>query len=145
MTTESCSSFSNRKSDDKKSVMKIVRTYADAEGESHFEDIELEMPVSDFGTANVPNLAMTKQMNVSKIFFVRVEANRPEHREMDWHTPPDRRFGIWLTGESEIITSDGEIRRLGPGDVALAEDTTGKGHRSRNLSDILIAFIPLSE
>ncbi|MBN1294328.1 MAG: hypothetical protein JXB48_21005 [Candidatus Latescibacteria bacterium] len=145
MSTGSSISYAQGASGNRKSVMKYVRCYADADGESHLEDVELDMPVQDFGTANVPDLAMTKSLNASKIFFVRVEANKPEHREMDWHTPPDRRFGIWLEGETEIITSDGDIRHLGPGDVALAEDTTGKGHRSRNLRDVLIAFVTLSE
>ena len=130
---------------DMESVMKYVRVYADADGESHFEEIKLDMPLSDFGTENVPKLGMTEPFNASKIFFVRVESNRPDHRDMDWHTAPDRRIAIWLKGETEINTSDGEVRRFGPGDVALGEDTTGKGHRSRNLSDVLIAFIPLSE
>ena len=124
---------------------KYIRVYADTNGESHFEDMELPMPVSDFGTANVPKLAMTKALKASRIFFVRVEANRPDHRDMDWHTPPDRRFGIWLEGETEVTTSDGEIRRIGPGDIVLAEDTTGKGHKSLNLSDLLLVFISLDD
>jgi hypothetical protein len=37
-----------------------------------------------------------------------------------------------LTGEVEFETSDGDIRRLPPGSVVLAEDTTGKGHISRH-------------
>jgi len=38
---------------------------------------------------------------------------------------------LWLTGEVEFETSDGDIRRLPPGSVVLAEDTTGKGHITR--------------
>ena len=40
---------------------------------------------------------------------------------------------IMLQGEVEIETSDGTVRRLGAGDILLAEDTTGKGHRSRSV------------
>jgi hypothetical protein len=36
-----------------------------------------------------------------------------------------------LTGSVEIETGDGTKRVLGPGDILLAEDTTGRGHISR--------------
>jgi hypothetical protein len=39
---------------------------------------------------------------------------------------------IWLTGEVEFETSDGDIRRLAAGSIVLAEDRTGKGHISRH-------------
>jgi hypothetical protein len=42
---------------------------------------------------------------------------------------------IYLSGVIEGETSDGAVRRFGPGSVSLLEDTTGKGHRSRVISD----------
>ena len=133
------------KKDSGRSQMKYVRLYVGPDGESHFEDVELEMPMGDIGTANVPRVAISQPFSVSKILFIRVEVGLPEQRDVSWHTAPDRRFVIWLEGESEQEASDGEIRRFGPGDVFLAEDTTGKGHRSRNLSDGLLAMIPLTQ
>ena len=50
----------------------------------------------------------------------------------DWHNPPQRLLSLWLSGEVEFETSDGDIRRLPAGSVVLAEDTTGKGHISRH-------------
>jgi hypothetical protein len=41
-------------------------------------------------------------------------------------------LSLWLTGEVEFETSDGDIRRPPAGSVVLAEDTTGKGHISRH-------------
>ena len=38
---------------------------------------------------------------------------------------------LYLSGQMEVETSDGEVRRFGPGSATLIEDTTGKGHRSR--------------
>ncbi len=52
--------------------------------------------------------------------------------EVDWHNPPRRLLVLWLTGEVEFETSDGDIRRLAAGSVVMAEDTTGKGHISRH-------------
>ena len=38
---------------------------------------------------------------------------------------------INLDGAVELEVGDGTRRVLGPGDVLLAEDTTGRGHKSR--------------
>ena len=51
------------------------------------------------------------------------------------HNAPRRQFIIQLTGESEVETSTGERRRFGPGAMMLLEDTDGKGHVTRGLSD----------
>jgi hypothetical protein len=32
-------------------------------------------------------------------------------------------------------TTDGTVRQLGPGDLVLLEDTSGKGHVTRNISN----------
>jgi hypothetical protein len=53
-------------------------------------------------------------------------------REVGWLNPPRRKLVIWLTGEVEFETSDGDIRRVAAGSVVLAEDTIGKGHISRH-------------
>ena len=39
---------------------------------------------------------------------------------------------IWLDGEVEFETSDGEVRRVTAGKAVLVEDTHGKGHISRH-------------
>jgi len=54
---------------------------------------------------------------------------------VDWHNAPQRQYVITLEGEVEIVTGDGTIRRFGPGDVMLAEDTTGRGHISRAVNN----------
>jgi hypothetical protein len=38
-------------------------------------------------------------------------------------------------GGVEIEVGDGSKRRLGPGDILLAEDTSGRGHISRAVDD----------
>ena len=48
------------------------------------------------------------------------------------YNPPRRNFFVTLSGELEIEASDGEVRRLGPGTVLLAEDLSGKGHITRS-------------
>jgi uncharacterized cupin superfamily protein len=43
---------------------------------------------------------------------------------------------IVLSGEMEIETSAGDIRRFRPGDILLADDMTGSGHFLRCLTDV---------
>lgn len=50
---------------------------------------------------------------------------------MDWHNAPRRQYVIILSGETEFGIGDGTVRRVGPGDVLLAEDLTDKGHTTR--------------
>jgi hypothetical protein len=66
--------------------------------------------------------------------------------EVDWRNPPQRLLVLWLTGDIELETSDGNIRRLSPGSVVLAEDTSGKGHISRHPPERqLLAHVALGE
>jgi len=39
------------------------------------------------------------------------------------------------------VTSDGESRRLRPGDVIFFDDLTGKGHGTRAITDVVVAFV----
>ena len=45
-----------------------------------------------------------------------------------------------LSGACEVETSDGNVKRFGPGDIILLEDTWGKGHRSRNIGEDYLNF-----
>jgi hypothetical protein len=72
---------------------------------------------------------LTAHYPASRIRFVRVPAGV---REAGWHTPPGRVLAVWLDGEVEFETSDGEVRRASAGDCVVVEDTHGKGHISRH-------------
>ncbi len=100
--------------------MKYFRIYTGADGLSHFEDIEVEA-----GGPGVPETVAG--IPVTDLVF----RTSPPGRVMDYHTAPRRQFVITLRGEAEIVASGGETRRVGPGSMMLAEDTTGKGHITR--------------
>lgn len=115
--------------------MKIVRIYTGADGESHFEDVEPAL--TDRGAmGRISSLVPAKG-----VLFREVEGDY----DLDFHNAPRRQYVVNLTGSVDIITGDGSTRRLGPGDVLLAEDTTGRGHRSRNVGGEprTCLFIPL--
>ena len=106
--------------------MKITRLYTGADGQSHFEEIEVEIEKLQPGDG---------------IIF----REEPPTYFKDWHPAPRRQYVINLTGQSEIETSDGTKRRFGPGAIMLADDTTGRGHITRVVSaePRLYVMIPL--
>jgi len=115
-------------------LMKIVRLYTGADNESHFEDIELELNSNGRLEASVLQPA-------HGIVFRSAPTTYLSH----YHPVPKRQYVITLSGQVEIETGDGTVRRFGPGDVMLAEDTTGRGHITRVVGDQprRYAFIPL--
>jgi quercetin dioxygenase-like cupin family protein len=65
----------------------------------------------------------------------------------DWHTGPRRQFVITLSGRGELEVAGGKKVAVGPGHINLIEDTTGKGHITRNFGpeDRIVVTIPLSD
>ena len=110
----------------------FVRIYTDSDGQSHFEDLTVAM-------GQPGRSPMQAAVGIS---FNRAE---PGHF-MDWHNAPRRQYVIILAGLFEITIGDGTKRRMGPGDVLLAEDLTGKGHTTRTVGNEtrLSATIPLA-
>ena len=93
--------------------MGTFRLYTGADGQSHFETIDLDK------TAD-----WTKGLPTTNITF----RSAPAGRFQDWHPAPRRQFVIILSGQLEIGLGDGSKHIFGPGDARLVEDTTGQGH-----------------
>jgi hypothetical protein len=107
-------------------MFSVVKIYSDEKGESHFENMDI--PLKDGGIIG----KLSEALPATSIIFREVE---PSY-DWDFHTAPQEQYIILLDGEIEIETSLGEKRIFKSGDVLLAEDTTGKGHRTRNLTPI---------
>ena len=118
-------------------VIKYVRVYADSTGESHFEDLTINLNEIDFAPPAPP--IFTSDLNPSSNYgFASVLSGW----ESEWHPAPKRQFMIYLSGTIEAEVSDGEIRQFGPGSITLVEDTIGKGHKSRvDGSDLVIGVV----
>ena len=54
----------------------------------------------------------------------------------DWHPAPRKQYVITLTGIIEFEFGNGDILVVKPGDVFLANDLEGKGHKWRILGDV---------
>jgi len=103
--------------------MHIHRIYTGDDGETHFDDMEVEL--EDGG----PIGRLSPMETATGILFREVDADY----DYAWYTAPRRQYIINLVGGVEITVSDGETRRIGPGEVFLVEDTTGPGHFSKAL------------
>src|SRR5258706_1675864 len=103
-----------------------TRLYSDASGQSHFENLDIELSVNDFASS-APPLYLSFLTNAARFGFF----GAPAGWQSDWHPSPARNFFVIISGEWEVTASDGETRRFGSGDVLLCEDISGPGHKSR--------------
>src|SRR5687767_16036457 len=103
--------------------MRIHNLYVDANGQSHFRDIEIEWAEERRGSK------LSKRLPATGIIFREV----PADYDLDWHPAPRRQYIVNLDAGVQITASDGEARRIGAGEIILVEDTWGKGHLSKAL------------
>ena len=108
-----------------------VRIYTDESGESHFEDLELELVSVDFAPPAAP-------LNIAP--FLPVEKSLLIGFPVGWsgeafHPSPNRQVLCFLQGEFSVTASDGTSRSFPVGSILLHEDTWGKGHSSSITSD----------
>ena len=124
----------------------ITRIFTGPDGLAHAEDIELKLNprgVADMLKATGAEFSVrppTAGANPNNT--AASAANDP-----GWHTGPARQFVITLSGNSEVEVSGGVHVLAGPGHINLIEDTTGKGHITRNFGpeDRIALTIPLAD
>src|SRR4051794_38742961 len=115
--------------------MRIHNLYEDANGESHWRDLEADL------SEKTATGRLSKPITVSALIF---RETLPEY-DLDWHPAPRRQYIINLEGGVQITASDGESRVIGAGEVILVEDTTGKGHLSKAVENKIrnCIFVPV--
>ena len=115
--------------------MRIHNLYTDADGQSHFRDIEVEWVEEGRGGK------LSARQAATGIIFREV----PPSYDLDWHTAPRRQYIINLDAGVQITASDGESRVIGAGEVILVEDTSGQGHLSKAVDGALrhCIFVPI--
>jgi hypothetical protein len=121
--------------------MKCLHIYATPDGESHFGEVEIATTMTPLFPNEAP-FELSAYYPASSIRFVHIPAGV---REAGFHIPPDRVLAIWLDGQVEFETSDGQVRRLSAGNAVLVEDTHGKGHISRHPEagqNLIIVMLP---
>ena len=97
-------------------MTRCIHLFTGPDGQSHVEEVAIPLDVLQTATA---------------VRFAETAAGSA----LDWHTAPHIQYVITLSGTLEFTTRDGETFILGPGDVLLAADTAGTGHRWRLIDD----------
>ena len=100
--------------------MEITRLYTGSDGESHFEDIEIEL--EDAG--NIGQLS--EKVDATGIIF---QHTTPDY-DYDWHNAPRRQYTLMLDGAVDVEIGNGTT-----GDILLVEDITGRGHKSKAVNN----------
>ncbi len=118
----------------KEEIVRVHNLYTDANGESHFRDIEVEWAEERRGSK------LSKRLPANGIIFRETTAEY----DLDWHPAPRRQYIVNLDAGVKLTASDGESRIIQAGEVILVEDTTGKGHQSQGLGQMRHSlFIPI--
>jgi hypothetical protein len=102
----------------------VVHLHTGSDGRSHFTDRDLALEPVRRGLG-VELLDAVQGVLIREL---------PEDYSIGMHTAPRRQIVIQLSGEGSITTGDGSTRTFGPGDILLADDLTGEGHRSDTLA-----------
>jgi hypothetical protein len=119
-----------------------TRFYTDDKGETHLEDISVDLAEVDFAPPAAP-LLMSRPIATQNLLFCEV----PDNWDGSWHPSPARQYFVSMSGTLEIEVSDGAVRQFHPGDLALVEDTSGKGHATRTVGEARasVLFIQLPD
>ena len=106
-------------------MIRCVRIWTAEDGNSSFEEGQIDLSGGARGdvlSAIAPS---------SSISFRETKAGGA----FEWHDAPVRQFVLTLSGTLEFTTRRGVQFMIHPGDVLLAEDTTGSGHSWRLVDD----------
>ena len=105
--------------------MQYQRLYSDESGESHWEDVEVDLEVRRFAPP-AEDIEVSDAESVKQMVFLKLRSgwNEPVHP-----TPVKQKL-ICTSGSVRVTASDGSFRDIGIGDVWHMEDNHGKGHHT---------------
>jgi hypothetical protein len=110
----------------KSGTMEVIHVWAGADGVSHARRVTVQ--------------GLPKPLPVTG-----VSASFVAKGVEDWHIAPYKLFTINVQGDIIGEMSDGTKIPIGKGDLVYLEDTTGKGHITRLLTDVSNLFIQIKQ
>lgn len=113
-----------------KKHIEVLRLYADDDGESRFDSVDIPMALKDFAPPAEP-LYVSEPQATSRYVHIQLPAGWDGER----HPSPRRQILFCLAGAMDVIASGGETRSVAAGDAWLMADTHGKGHVTRVTSE----------
>jgi quercetin dioxygenase-like cupin family protein len=102
-----------------------VRLWTGEDGDSHFEEGSIDLSKGERGDI------LTEVVAGASLSFQETSSGG----SYAWHRDPVPRFVITLSGTLEFETRGGEHFTIRPGDILLAQDNTGSGHRWKLIGD----------
>ena len=106
-------------------MIRCVRIWTGSDGESHFEEGAIDLAGGARGDL------LSGKTGAASVSFQETSSGGT----FAWHDAPARQFVITLSGTLDFQTRKGEHFIIRPGDILLAEDTTGGGHSWKLVDD----------
>jgi len=106
-------------------MIRCVRIWTGQDGNSLFEEGMIDLPKGERGDI------LSEIVATSSISFRETKSGGT----FAPHDAPTRQFVITLSGTLEFETATGATFLIRPGDILLAEDTTGTGHSWKLMDD----------
>lgn len=106
-------------------MIRCVRLRTGDDGDSHVEDGFIDLHAGARGDL------LSAAVGAASISFQETRSGGA----FEWHKDPIPRFVITLSGVLQFETRGGETFTIRPGDILLAEDNTGTGHRWKLIGD----------
>ena len=100
-------------------MIRCVRLWTGDDQNSHFEEGRINLGGKQRGDE------LSSLVSAATISFQETAAGG----SFAWHTAPARQLVITLSGTLSFETRAGETFQIRPGDILLAEDTAGGGHK----------------
>ncbi len=122
--------------------MKYTRLYADPDGETHFEDVDVEFNDGQIRSGG-PTIGLSAPQQTSDCFFLETSGGSTPFR--DYHPTPRTQWFVRLAGVGELGASDGEVRQFNSGDVVLLDNMDSKGHCTRDVEPGNVMIMGLEE
>ena len=102
-------------------MIRCVRLWTGEDRNSHFEEGVIDLAPGTRGDW------LSEKVGAASISFQETASGG----SFAWHDAPVRQLVITLSGTLDFQTREGKHFMLWPGDLLLAEDTTGSGHSWR--------------
>ncbi|WP_162958301.1 hypothetical protein [Nocardia yunnanensis] len=109
-------------------TLRYTKIETTADGGSAFVDGRIELSVREVATGVIPQ-AVGELASGGALFV------RSGEFDSAPHTAPARQWVVMLRGSVEVTVTSGEKRVFAPGDLLLAADVDGLGHRTATLGD----------
>jgi hypothetical protein len=102
-------------------MIRCVRMWTSDDGNSVFEEGTIALGEGERGDF------IGKPANAKKISFRETASGG----SFEWHQDPEPRYVITLAGTPEFETKSGATFTIRPGDILIAQDNSGSGHKWR--------------